>query len=87
MRALIKKNKTYKNKKTKKHVFYCSFQTAKILRFEKSDKYLTEQDMMNLFTGFLRLIRRSIISEVENEYKKKLAYYQAKIKNILSKLN
>lgn len=87
MKASLKKLIAYKNIKINKAVFYFNIQTAKVLQFEKTNKFLSEQDMMNLFMGFIRLIKKSIASEIESEYKKKLAYYQTKIKNILSKLN
>ncbi len=87
MKPSIKKLIPYKNKKMKQTVFSRNIQTAKVLQFEKTDKFLTEQDMMNLFMGFIRLIKKSIAAEIESEYKKKLVYYQTKIKSILSKLN
>ena len=38
--------------------------------------------MVNLFLGFVRLIRKSIKFELENEYKQKLSFYQNKIQKI-----
>lgn len=87
MKVKTKKHNAYKSKLIKKQFFYCNVRRAEVLQFEKLDNYLSEQDMVNLFMGFIRLIKKSIASEIESEYKKKLLYYQTKIKNILNKLN
>lgn len=47
---------------------------------------LREEDMVNLFMGFIKLIKKSIRAELEFEYKKKLGYYHLKIQKLLSKI-
>lgn len=47
---------------------------------------LREEDMINLFMGFIKLIKKSIRAELEFEYKKKLGYYHLKIQKLLSKI-
>lgn len=58
-----------------------------VLQFEKLNKHLSEQEMVNLFIGFVRLIKKSITEEVEIKYKKQLIVYENKIKNLLNGLN
>lgn len=47
---------------------------------------LREEDMVNLFMGFIKLVKKSIRAELEFEYKKKLGYYHLKIQKLLSKI-
>ena len=59
-----------------------------LLKFENVSSYeiLKEEDFINLFIGFIKLIKTSIRQDLEIKYKRKLGYYHEKIQELLSKI-
>lgn len=58
-------------------VFYTRKQ---LLKFEKPNETLSEEDMLNLFMGFVRLIKKSTELEAESRYLMEIKKLQNKLK-------
>lgn len=52
-----------------------------LLKFEKPNECLDDEDMINLFLGFIRLIKRSIEVETEGKYLSEIKHLKNKLKN------
>lgn len=78
----INKILSFKNKR------YYTSSNPNLLKFERVESFgvLKDEDLFNLFRGFVSLIKKSVRAELEQAYKKKLNYYQLKIQNLLSKI-
>lgn len=57
----------------------------KILNFKARSNILTDSDITNLFMGFVRLIKKSIICELEKKYQDKIEYLTRRLNENLSK--
>ena len=51
-----------------------------LIKFEKPSEMLSEEDMLNLFMGFIRLIKKSTELEVEGRYLSEIKKLQNKLK-------
>ena len=58
---------------------------SKILNFKSRSNILTDSDITNLFMGFVRLIKKSIICEVEKKYRDKIEYLTRRLNENISK--
>ena len=70
--------KKVENCKNIKGVYYIK---KRLLKFEKPYDLLSDDDMLNLFMGFVRLIKRSAEIEVESKYLSQIKNLENKIKN------
>lgn len=80
--------KNYKKLKNCSSMMFFENKNPNLLKFRNNMQggTLREEDMVNLFMGFIKLIKKSIRAELEFEYKKKLGYYHLKIQKLLSKI-
>lgn len=58
-----------------------------ILKFENNNKLLSDEDMFNLFNGFVRLVKRSVELEVEGKYLLEINKLKNQIKKLESSKN
>ena len=58
------------------------FENQRVLQFKKSDELISEDDIFNLFLGFVRLIKRSVEIEVENRYESKINSLEKELERI-----
>jgi len=65
-------NNYYMNK-----VFYC---TKRLLKFKSPNELVSDEDLMNLFVGFVRLIKKSSELEAEEKYSKKIAKLERELR-------
>lgn len=56
------------------------FTKKQILKFEKPDYMLSDEDILNLLMGFVKLIKKSTQIEVENRYLMQIRKLQSKLK-------
>lgn len=55
------------------------FTKPQILKF-KTESVISDEDMMHLFMGFVRLIKRSVELDIENKYLTKIKSLENEIK-------
>jgi len=84
---VYRKRKLVNGLKIKNKIFFQE-KNPNLLKFKNklNNSILREEDMINLFLGFIKLVKKSIRAELEFEYKKKLSYYHSKIQNLLAKI-
>lgn len=83
MKLYINRINLKPNSNLKNHHFYFQ-KNPNILTFKDKSRLLSEKDMINLFLGFIRLVKKSVSYEIEEAYRKKLKYYHNQIKNLKS---
>ena len=73
--------------KLKNQRFCCSL-NPNILKFKNIENFktLSEEDLFNLFKGFVSIIKKTVRAELEQDYMKKLNYYHLKIQKLISKI-
>ena len=57
--------------------YYC---TPHILKFRKNNELISEEDIYNLFSGFVRLIKKSVELEIEDRYANKIKNLEIELK-------
>ena len=72
-------------KKSQNKTFGVYYFTPKVLKF-KNLSIISDDDMIHLFMGFVRLIKKSVEIDVESKYLKKIKILENRIKN-LTKVN
>jgi hypothetical protein len=65
---ILVNNYVMKNISLNKNMHGTFYAKKQILRFEKPNNCLDDDDIINLFMGFLRLIKKSVELEVEERY-------------------
>ena len=51
------------------------------LKFQSSLDIISDEDIMSLFLGFVRLIKKSVEIEMENKYQKTIKSLQLRLKS------
>lgn len=83
MKLYVLKSSLKPCKGLKKLSFYL-IKNPNVLKFNDKSNLLSEKDMINLFLGFIRLVKKSVSYELEEIYRKKLRYYHNQIENLKS---
>lgn len=67
-----------------KGMYFCRKQ---VLKFQTISDILSEEDIFSLFSGFIRLIKRSAEIEVEKKFIKKINCLESELSELKSKHN
>ena len=70
-------------KKAKINVYGIYYTRPQILKFENTS-LISDEDMVSLFLGFVRLIKKSVELDMENKYSHKIKLLE-KLKDIVRK--
>ena len=67
--------------------YYYTKCSPQILQFKAPENALTDVELNNLFAGFLRLIKKTVILQFEKEYRTKINYYVSRLNECMAQLN
>jgi len=59
--------------------YYCSgvfYFSKHPIKFKKNNELISEEDIFNLFNGFVRLIKKSVTLEIEEKYLNKISFLE-----------
>lgn len=76
--SYFNKNKSFKGKIYK-------IKNTKIINFRTKQNLLSDSDIINLFMGFVRLIKKSVVFEMEKKYQNKIDYLTRRLNQTLEK--
>ena len=54
--------------------------TPRILQFKNSSSIISDDDLVNMFVGFVRLIKKSTEIEIEDKYLKKIELLEKELR-------
>ena len=63
--------------RNQKGVYYI---TPRILQFKNSNSIISDDDLVNMFVGFVRLIKKSTEIEIEDKYLKKIELLEKELR-------
>ena len=63
----------------KNGIYYIS---KRILKFKQRDEFVTDDDLMHLFLGFVRLLKQTTEREIERKYINKILTLKKELKNL-----
>lgn len=65
-----------------KGIYFCNKQ---VLKFQAMSDIISEEDIFSLFSGFIRLIKRSAELEVEKKFIKKINHLELELSELKSR--
>lgn len=81
---MILVNNYYMKKSTKHIVYKIFYQNSRILKFNNNE-IISEEDIFNLFSGFVRLIKKSVEIKMEDKYLNRINYLENKLSKFQDK--